>query len=87
MSKYEGYKVEDNIRRKQNNTADELGWGPNNNVKSYSSKPGQLSAKSESQRLIDKQRRLNKKQPVTQLSKITCPIEREAFLNKMLKIG
>lgn len=39
------YNVADNADRKSNNTGDEVRVGANKNVKAYSSKPGQLSAK------------------------------------------
>lgn len=39
------YNPTDNIKRKMNNVGDNTGGGPNSNVKAYSSKPGQLSAK------------------------------------------
>lgn len=39
------YTAVDNIKRKANNTGDSVGEGPNTNVKSYSTKPGQLSNK------------------------------------------
>jgi hypothetical protein len=45
MSNYKNYKLEDNLKRKSNNVGDEIGFGPNVNVKSYSSKPGRLSSK------------------------------------------
>ncbi len=64
MSNYIGYKPEDNFRRKSNNTTDELGWGQNNNVKQYSTKPGQLSAKQQADAETKRQRALNRKQPV-----------------------
>ena len=76
---------EDNVRRKANNTSSELGWGPNNNVKAYSSKPGQLSAKTQAQRDATKYKRLNKKQPVKTLSSLVCPIERIFFLRQLSK--
>lgn len=68
MSNYIGYKPEDNERRKANNMTDQLGYGPNNNVKSYSSKPGQLSAKSQAEAEHKKYQRLNRKQPVVVLT-------------------
>lgn len=65
MSNYEGYKLEDNVDRKENNTGDVLNSiGPNKNVKSYSTKPGQLSAREQVEREDQRQRRLNKIQPV-----------------------
>lgn len=83
MSKYIGYDQNDNARRKANNMTDQIGWASNNNVKSYSSKPGQLSAKSEASRQAAKYKRLNKKQPVKVLSQMVCPVERIAFLRKV----
>lgn len=64
MSNYIGYKLEDNARRKMNNTGDSTETGCNSNVKSYSSKPGQLSAYQQADELTRKQQCLNKKQPV-----------------------
>jgi hypothetical protein len=39
------YNPADNVKRKAKNLTDTVGAGPNVNVKAYSSKPGQLSAK------------------------------------------
>ncbi|CAM6003910.1 unnamed protein product [Sphagnum balticum] len=39
------YSAADNVKRKMNNTGDQTGMGQNVNTKSYSTKPGQLSAK------------------------------------------
>jgi hypothetical protein len=39
------YSAADNAKRKMRNTSETAGQGPNVNVKAYSSKPGQLSAK------------------------------------------
>lgn len=64
MSNYKDYKLEDNVKRKANNTTDELGWGPNNNTKAYSTKPGQLSAYDQARLEADKYKALNQKQPV-----------------------
>lgn len=41
------YNPADNANRKANNTGDQTGFGANTNTKSYSSKPGQLSAKAQ----------------------------------------
>lgn len=82
MSNYIGYKPEDNFKRKENNTTDQLGWGPNNNIKAYSTKPGQMSMKSQSNVICMKQARLNRKQPVKQLSKMS-PEEQANFLKKI----
>ena len=85
MSGYKGYKLEDNIRRKANNTGDSIDWETNTNVKSYSTKPGQLSAKQQADRTLKEQQKLNRKQPVTKLSDIKCPVVRDWFLAKTLK--
>lgn len=58
------YSMADNIRRKANNTGDAVGAGPNVNVKSYSSKPGQLSAKQSAAVEAKKLASINRKQPV-----------------------
>lgn len=79
MSNYKGYKAEDNAKRKSNNTSDELGWGSNNNVKAYSSKPGQLSAKDEAAYKAKLMKKLNKSQPV----KLFSP-EEKALMEKAL---
>jgi hypothetical protein len=60
----EQYSVEDNIKRKANNVGDVAGEGPNKNVKTYSSKAGQLSAKQQANALAQKQKKLNRRQPV-----------------------
>jgi len=62
------YSQADNARRKVKNVGDIAGQGPNKNVKSYSSKPGQLSAKAQASNLIREQGKLNRKQPVKILS-------------------
>lgn len=65
MSGYKGYKIEDNARRKSNNTGDELeDIGQNKNVKCWSTKPGQLSTRDQVNDLAKKQKELNKKQEV-----------------------
>lgn len=64
MSNYFGYKLEDNTRRKINNTGDSLDIGKNSNVKSYSSKVGQLSMKSQADLEARRLKRLNAKMPV-----------------------
>jgi hypothetical protein len=69
MSNYKGYKQEDNLRRKANNTTDELGWGPNNNAKSYSTKPGQMRMQDQAKMEADKYKKLNRQQPVRKLTK------------------
>lgn len=58
------YSLAENIRRKANNTGDAVGAGPNVNVKSYSSKPGQLSAKQAATVESKKLAIINRKQPV-----------------------
>lgn len=87
MSNYIGYCLEDNIRRKENNVGDSLDIGPNQNVKSYSSKPGQLSSKSQAQQMTDHYAKLNRKQPCKELSKMKCPLERSLFLKQIKKVG
>lgn len=65
MSNYIGYKLEDNIRRKENNLTDQLPeLGSNQNVKCYSTKPGQLSRTSQVQKEHAKYQALNRRQPV-----------------------
>jgi len=60
------YSVADNARRKMTNTGDRAGQGPNANVKSYSSVPGQLSAKQQASAEQKKVKRLSG--PVKQYS-------------------
>jgi hypothetical protein len=68
MSNYIGYDQNDNARRKANNTGDAIdGIGKNQNVKAYSSKPGQLSMKDQASLEQTKLNRLNKSQPVRSL--------------------
>lgn len=62
------YSAEDNARRKANNVGDAAGEGPNVNVKAYSSKPGQPSAKQSAALTARIQNAANKKQPVKHLS-------------------
>lgn len=70
MSGYKGYKPEDNIRRKSNNTGEVIDTiGQNQNVKSYSSKPGQLAGWEQNDQLEEKNKHRNAKQPVRTLSK------------------
>lgn len=66
---YKEYKVPDNLRRKSSRTGDILELGPNSEARSYSTRPGQLSMKSQANRDSEKYNRLNKKQPVRILSK------------------
>jgi len=69
MSRYNGYKPEDNARRKANNTGEQLdGVGPNFKVKSYSSKPGQLSAEDQAALIAKEQYKKNRNSPVKQLT-------------------
>jgi hypothetical protein len=53
------YTVADNIKRKANNTGDQTGFGQNVNTKSYSSKPGQLSAKAQASQEQRKTKKLS----------------------------
>lgn len=63
------YTPKDNIKRKMNNTGDVVGEGPNTNVKSFSTKPGQLSAKAQADLETKKNKKLNSKQPVKTYTK------------------
>lgn len=72
------YSAVDNARRKANNTGDAVGVGPNVNAKSFSSKPGQMSAKQQASVSAQIQARANKKMPVKTLS----PEEIEAQYGK-----
>ena len=62
------YSAADNSRRKSNNLTDTVGAGPNSNVKAYSTKPGQLSAKAQAGVTARIQAAASKKQPVKQWS-------------------
>lgn len=62
------YNPNDNARRKANNVGDSVGEGPNVNVKSYSTKPGQLSTKDQVNLATRIQHAANKKQPVKQFT-------------------
>jgi hypothetical protein len=62
------YNPADNARRKMGNTGDIAGQGPNVNVKSYSTKPGQVSAKASANLTARIQQQANKKQPIKQFS-------------------
>lgn len=73
------YSVADNARRKSNNTGDETGFGTNVNTKSYSSKPGQLSAKGQASVTAKIQAKANKNAPV----KIYTDEEKAALASKM----
>lgn len=59
------YNPADNAKRKANNVGDSTEIGPNQNIKSYSSKPGQLSGKQSAALTARIQNAANKKQPVT----------------------
>jgi hypothetical protein len=70
MSNYEGYLVEDNVRRKMNNTGDAVeSVGPNKNVKSYSSKPGQMTASQQAQHIAKVCEKLNRSQECKHFTK------------------
>lgn len=60
------YTPADNARRKMNNVGDAIPAGPNSNVKSYSSKPGQMSAKASAALTARLQAKANRGQPVKQ---------------------
>lgn len=78
------YNQADNERRKANNVGDVAGEGPNKNVKAYSTKPGQLSAKAQAGELARKQAKMNKDQPV----KVFSQEEKDALARRMgLKKG
>lgn len=63
------YSAADNARRKATNTGDVAeGTGKNVNVKAYSSKTGQLSAKQSAEEESKRYRQLNRKQPVRTFS-------------------
>ena len=62
------YNPNDNARRKANNTGDVIGEGPNTNVKSWSTKPGQLSTKDQVNLATRIQNAASKKMPVKQFS-------------------
>ena len=62
------YNPADNARRKAGNVGDVAGVGPNVNVKSYSTKPGQMSAKASADLTSRLQSKANKKQPVKTLT-------------------
>ena len=75
------YTTADNVKRKAGNIGDKVGEGPNTNVKAYSTKPGQLSAKAQAALIEAKQRQQNKKQPVKTLADMT-PEEQVAMKAK-----
>lgn len=73
------YNAVDNMRRKAKNLTDSTNVGPNNNVKAYSTKPGQLSGKAQANLTSRLQNAANKKQPV----KVYTPEEKAALASKM----
>lgn len=78
------YNPADNARRKASNVGDVAGEGPNKNVKAYSSRPGQQSAKAQADLLARQQAKLNRKQPI----KVFSEEEKQALASKMnLKKG
>lgn len=80
MSGYKGYKKSDNVRRKMNNTGEELSdIGPNRKAKSWSTKPGQLSAKNQAEELAVEQSHKNRSMPVRKLD--PSKVESQALLN------
>lgn len=83
MSNYKGYKLEDNLKRKSNNIDLIEQLSGNNNVKCYSTKPGQLSAKSQAVMQERYYKKLNKKQLVKHYN-FKCPIVRLAFELKII---
>lgn len=58
------YNANDNAKRKARNTNDQIDCGQNRNVKAYSTKVGQLSAKAQATSQANYYKKLNKKQPV-----------------------
>lgn len=75
MSNYIGYKTEDNLRRKANNTGEAIDTiGKNQNVKSFSTKPGQMSGKEQASFEQAKLNRLNKKQPVKTIKDLSSDL-------------
>lgn len=83
--KYKQYKLEDNLKRKSNNVDTLESLGKNNNVKCYSTKPGQLSSKEQADMINRNQRKLNKKQPVKHynIKDVQCPVIRQSLLMKL----
>ena len=71
------YNAPDNERRKVSRTGDEAAIGPNTAVRSYSTKPGQLSAKASASAEQRKVKKLSG--PV----KVYTPEEKEALSAKM----
>ena len=77
------YNLADNVGRKANNTGDTAGDGPNQNVKSYSTKPGQLSAKQQAALLHSKRNIKANSEPVTKPT--LSPEEVERYKKNMKK--
>lgn len=73
------YDQADNAKRKMGNIGDVVGDAPNKNVKSYSTKPGQLSSKAQADITARAQAKLNRKQPV----KIFSQEEKDVLAAKM----
>lgn len=70
------YTEADNAERKKNNTGDVVeGIGQNRNVKAYSTRPGQLSAKQSAAKQAREDRKRNRRQPV----KVFTPEEIAAY--------
>lgn len=70
MSNYDGYRTEDNARRKARNTGDELeGFATNKNVKAWSSKPGQMSCSQQATYIANQAKRLSKMQDCKHFTK------------------
>jgi hypothetical protein len=66
------YSEVDNIKRKANNVGDVMqDIGPNRNVKAFSTKPGQLSAKQQANQEAKKLNAANRKAPVTTFSEMS----------------
>jgi hypothetical protein len=72
-----------NIERKKNNTGDVVGEGPNSNAKSYSTKPGQLSAKQQAEKMHSKKNIKANSGPVTKPT--LTPEEIERYTKNMKK--
>lgn len=77
------YSPHENQERKANNTGDVAGQGPNRNVKSYSSKPGQLSAKQQAAREMTPARIKKLSGPVTK--PVLTEEEKARYLANMKK--
>lgn len=71
------YTVADNVKRKARNIGDVAGEGPNTNVKAYSSKAGQLSAKQQAALEAKKAKKLSG--PVIQYTPEQLAAAREAY--------